>query len=103
MTGILRTLLCAVALCLAVPVEAHAREENRCAGQSRDNATWLSVAHPGLGEFYLRGWGPFFERAPQKKFWLGFIPLFGWPGYLQAKSIYDVRKCRTYDDLWSWH
>ncbi|HME71276.1 MAG TPA: hypothetical protein VKM54_15605 [Myxococcota bacterium] len=103
MTGILRTILCAVALCLAVPVEARAREENRCADQSRDNATWLSVTHPGLGEFYLRGWGPFFERAPQKKFWLGFIPLFGWPGYLQAKSIYDVRKCRTYDDLWSWH
>jgi len=46
MTGILRTMLCAVALCLAVPVEARAREENRCAGQSRDNATWLSVAHP---------------------------------------------------------
>jgi hypothetical protein len=27
MTGILRTMLCAVALCLVVPVEARAREE----------------------------------------------------------------------------
>jgi len=95
--------LCAASLFIALAEPAGAHDGNPCVGQSRDNATWLSVAHPGLGEWYLRGWGPFFEHAPQKKFWLGFIPLFGWPGYLQAKSIYDVRKCRTYDDLWSWH
>ncbi|HME72034.1 MAG TPA: hypothetical protein VKM54_19515 [Myxococcota bacterium] len=63
----------------------------------------LAVGRPsGLGEYFLRGWGPFFERAPQKKFWLGFIPVFGWPGDLQAKGICEVRKCRTHDDLWNW-
>jgi hypothetical protein len=102
MIKILGATLCGVSLFIALAGEAWAREGNPCVGQSRDNATWLSVAHPALGEWYLRGWGPL-EHAPQKKFWLGFIPLFGWPGYLQAKSIYDVRKCRTYDDLWSWH
>jgi hypothetical protein len=55
---------------------------------------------PASGECCLRGWGPFFEHAPQKEFWLGFIPVFGWPGYLLAKSIFDVRKCRLHDDLW---
>jgi hypothetical protein len=36
---------------------------------------------------------------PQKKFWLGFIPLYGWPGYLQVKSADDAFNCRTNDDL----
>ena len=102
MSKILGATLCAVSLIFALAGEAAARDGNPCAGQSLDNATWLSVAHPGLGELYLKGWGPFFERAPQKKFWLGLIPGFGWPGYLQVKSIHDVRKCRTDDDLWSW-
>jgi hypothetical protein len=91
--------LCA---CVCLAGEASAEGPKPCSGQFKDGATWLSVAHPGLGEYFLRGWGPFFEHAPQKKFWLGFIPLYGWPGYLQAKSIYDVRKCRTHDDLYNW-
>src|SRR5207249_1418388 len=33
-------------------------------------AMWLSIAHPGLGEYYLKGWGSS-ENCPQKKFWLG--------------------------------
>lgn len=61
-------------------------------------AMWLSIAHPGLGEWYLRGWGPF-EKCPQKKFWLGLIPIYGWPGYLQVKSAIDARHGRTNDEL----
>ena len=72
---------------------AHAEE-----GPSTYNAMWLSIAHPGLGEYYLKGWGSF-EKCPQKKFWLGLIPLYGWPGYLQVKSAIDARHGRTNDDL----
>jgi hypothetical protein len=61
---------------------------------------WLSIAHPGLGEYHLKGWGPF-EKMPPKKFWLGFIPIYGWPGYLQVKSARDAVRCRTNDNL-SW-
>jgi hypothetical protein len=62
-------------------------------------AAWLSVAHPGLGEWYNAGWGGFFDRCPQKKFWLGFIPLYGWPGYLQVLSAVDAYHGRTSDNL----
>ena len=65
----------------------------------RRAAAWLSVAHPGLGEWYNAGWGGFFDACPQKKFWLGFIPLYGWPGYLQVKSADDAFHCRTNDEL----
>jgi len=86
----------ALALTLAAPAAA---QEGRCAGgRSRSSAMWLSIAHPGLGEWYLKGWGSF-EKAPQKKFWLGFIPFYGWPGYLQVKSAIDARNCRTNDEL----
>jgi hypothetical protein len=67
-------------------------------GRSTYNAMWLSIAHPGLGEYYLKGWGSF-EKCPQRKFWLGLIPLYGWPGYLQVKSAIDARNGRTNDDL----
>jgi len=67
-------------------------------GRSTYNAMWLSIAHPGLGEYYLKGWGSF-EKCPPKKFWLGLIPLYGWPGYLQVKSAIDARNGRTNDDL----
>lgn len=67
--------------------------------RSPEAATWLSIAHPGLGEWYLKGWGPFFDNAPQKKFWLGLIPIYGWPGYLQIKSAIDSHNCRSNDDL----
>jgi hypothetical protein len=62
------------------------------------NAMWLSIAHPGLGEWYLKGWGHF-SKCPQKKFWLGLIPIYGWPGYLQVKSAIDARHGRTNDNL----
>lgn len=68
------------------------------AGSNTYNAMWLSIAHPGLGEWYLKDWGSF-EKCPQKKFWLGLIPLYGWPGYLQVKSAIDARNGRTNDDL----
>jgi hypothetical protein len=45
------------------------------------------------------GWGGFFTNAPQKKFWLGFIPIDGWPGYLQVKSAIDANHCRANDNL----
>jgi hypothetical protein len=83
---------------LALCGVAHA-EQKRCRGdRSRGGAMWLSLAHPGLGEYYLKGWGSW-SKMPQKKFWLGFIPLYGWPGYLQVKSADDAYHCRTNDDL----
>jgi hypothetical protein len=81
---------------LSTPI---AQAETRCAnGRSKQAAMWLSIAHPGLGEYFLKGWGPW-SRMPQRKFWLGFIPLYGWPGYLQVKSADDAFHCRTNDDL----
>jgi hypothetical protein len=68
-------------------------------GRSSDTAMWLSIAHPGLGEWYLNGWGPFWDNAPDRKFLFGFIPLYGWPGYLQVKSARDASRCRTNDAL----
>ncbi|HYD48891.1 MAG TPA: hypothetical protein VEB21_11115 [Terriglobales bacterium] len=66
--------------------------------QRRFNAMWWSILHPGVGEWYLKGWGGFIN-CPQKKFWLGFIPIYGWPGYLQVKSAIDARNGRTNDSL----
>lgn len=78
----------------ATPAEAGACR----GGRSSVTARWLSIAHPGLGEWYLKGWGSF-DRAPQKKFWFGFIPVYGWPGYLQVKSAIDAGRCKTNDRL----
>jgi Ca-activated chloride channel family protein len=63
-----------------------------CNGQK---AMWLSIAHPGLGEGRNAGGG--FARVPKRKFYLGFIPGFGWPGYLQVVSAIDAKNCRTND------
>jgi hypothetical protein len=92
--------LAATAL-LAAPAASQAQQARaRCPnGKSTDAAMWYSIAHPGLGEWYLKDWGSFNANAPQKKFWLGFIPLYGWPGYLQVKSAIDARNCRWNDDL----
>jgi hypothetical protein len=68
-------------------------------GPNPTAAMWLSIAHPGLGEWYLNGWGSFPENCPQNKFWLGFIPFYGWPGYLQVKSAIDASRGETNDDL----
>jgi len=85
-------------LFLALP--ASAQQSSRCpGGRPRDAAMWLSIAHPGLGEWYLKGWGNFWDNVPPRKFWLGFIPGYGWPGYLQVKSAIDARRCETHDEL----
>ena len=81
---------------LAAVVPAHAGARPR---RNASAAAWLSVAHPGLGEYYNAGWGLFFDHCPQKKFWLGFIPLYGWPGYLQILSAIDAGHGRTSDNL----
>ena len=85
-------LLLTTLLALATPAAARTEGQHRA-------AAWLSVAHPGLGEYYNRGWGFFFDHCPQKKFWLGFIPLYGWPGYLQVLSAIDAYHGRTSDNL----
>ena len=85
---------------LVAPAASHARAPSHCSnGKSTDAAMWYSIMHPGLGEWYLRDWGSFNANAPQKKFWLGWIPIYGWPGYLQVKSAVDAKNCRTNDDL----
>lgn len=85
-----------IVLCLAIgtPSAAMAAEE-----RNRTAAMWLSIGHPGLGEWYLKGWGDFADNCPQNKFWLGMIPLYGWPGYLQVKSAIDASKGKTNDNL----
>jgi hypothetical protein len=95
-----RTWVGVIVVALAVLLTAEAgHAQGYCRnGRSRQAGMWLSIAHPGLGEYYLRGWGAW-ERCPQKKFWLGLIPLYGWPGYLQVKSAVDAYHCRTNDDL----
>ena len=67
-----------------------------CAGNRTSQiATVLSVLHAGLGEWYIKDWGPL-SRAPQNKFWLGFIPVYGWP-YLSIRSAIDSSRCETLD------
>ncbi len=93
-----------VALLLAAPLASQAQQRSeaarRCAnGKSKQSAMWLSVAHPGLGEWYLNDWGNFNDHCPQRKFFLGFIPVYGWPGYLQVKSSIDASHCNTNDEL----
>ena len=89
--------LCVFALVLIFATPA--RAERLCPnGRGAQSAMWFSIAHPGIGEYYLKGWGPF-PNMPQKKFWLGFIPFYGWPGYLQVKSAIDAANCRTNDDI----
>ncbi len=82
---------------LVMPSASWAAEKTHN-GRSTYKAMWLSILHPGLGEWYLKDWGPF-EDCPQKKFWIGFIPIYGWPGYLQVKSAIDARNGRTNDKL----
>ena len=92
---------CALGVVLWTASSAFAADTTRarCAnGRSPTGAMWLSILHPGLGEYHLKGYGPW-EKMPQRKFWLGFIPGYGWPGYLQVKSAIDASKCRTNDDL----
>lgn len=96
--GVLATLTVVAPRAGVVPVHAEAAGGTDEDGSRTYAAMWLSIAHPGLGEYYLKGWGSF-EKCPQKKFWLGLIPGYGWPGYLQVKSAIDARHGRTNDDL----
>ena len=91
--------LCTLAIIVSSASSALAREDGRCPnGRSSIAAMWLSIAHPGLGEYHLKGWGSW-SKVPERKFWLGFIPGYGWPGYLQIKSALDAKNCLTNDDL----
>jgi hypothetical protein len=85
-----------VALVL-VGAAAPTRAGTCASGRSSTAAMWLSILHAGLGEWHLKGWHSF-SRVPQKKFWLGFIPVFGWP-YLSVVSAIDVAHCRIDDGL----
>ncbi len=82
-----------MAMLVAAPTLSQAKES-----RSTTKAMWFSILHPGLGEWYLQGWGGF-EHCPQRKFWLGLIPIYGWPGYLQVKSAIDAKHGRTNDKL----
>ena len=81
----------ALLLC-ASPANAQNTAAPACNG---NGAMWMSIAHPGLGEMKNSGQG--WSGIPKKKFWLGFIPFFGWPGYLQVVSAIDAKHCRTND------
>jgi hypothetical protein len=98
--GIVRLVRCVLlVVALSALLASPAFAQGRCAnGRSPMGAMWLSILHPGLGEYSLKGWGPW-PNMPQKKFWLGWIPFYGWPGYLQVKSAIDASKCETNDDL----
>lgn len=93
----LRILVSALfAALLAAPASAQSGECRN--GRSKQSAMWFSILHPGVGEYYLKEWGPW-RNMPPRKFWFGFIPGFGWPGYLQVKSAIDSANCRTNDKL----
>jgi hypothetical protein len=93
-----RAILVAFAIAVAFLVAQPARATTCAGGRDSQSAMWYSILHPGVGEYYLKGWGPW-PKMPQKKFWLGFIPFYGWPGYLQVKSAIDSANCRTNDDV----
>jgi hypothetical protein len=94
----IRALAAVTLLFTFVALTRDVRADPGCGDRSPQGAMWWSILHPGVGEWYLRGFGPL-NNAPQRKFWLGFIPFYGWPGYLQVKSAIDAQKCRTNDDL----
>ena len=84
--------------CFLVGLASPAAAKDCPNGKSGDAAMWLSIVHAGLGEWFLNGWGDFNQNAPQRKFWLGFIPGYGY-GYLSVVSATAAANCRTDDDL----
>ena len=48
-----------VAAFVLSPVASHAAAARCSNGKSTDAAMWYSIAHPGLGEWYLKDWGSF--------------------------------------------
>jgi len=86
----------AIVAALALSAAATPAEARVCNGnRSSQLAAVYSAAHAGLGEWYLKGWGSL-ENAPPNKFWLGWIPLYGWP-YLSIRSAIDSSRCQTLD------
>jgi len=67
----------------------------RAPDRDPSGAMWLSIIHPGLGEWYNAGWGGW-GNCNRKKFWLGFIPGYGCPGYLQIRSAIDAKRGKTW-------
>ena len=95
----MRRWLAGLVMALLVLGAAGPAAAKRCQnGRSADAAMWLSIAHAGIGEWMLNGWGSFPRNAPQKKFWLGWLPGYGYP-YLSIVSATDAFNCRTDDDL----
>ena len=84
-----------VVVCALAAHPEHASARTCRGGKSSQAATAFSVLHAGVGEWYIKGWGPL-ERAPQNKFWLGWIPVYGWP-YLAIRSAIDASRCQTLD------
>lgn len=92
----MRKLAFAFVALAAWSVQVDPAEARVCSGgKTSQTAIALSILHAGVGEWYLKGWGAL-ERAPQNKFWLGFIPVYGWP-YLSIRSAIDTSNCRTLD------
>ena len=95
----MRSLVIGLVSCALLLAPTASFAADQCGGgKSANAAMWYSILHPGIGEWYLKDWGSF-DNAPQKKFWLGFIPFYGWPGYLQVKSARDARRCNWNDNL----
>ncbi|MFO0688911.1 MAG: hypothetical protein U0900_09395 [Myxococcota bacterium] len=88
----------ALAVAILVLAQANAVEARVCSnGRSADGAMWMSIGWPGFGEWHLKGYGSF-GKMPQKKFWMAFIPIYGWI-YLRIVSGIDASHCRVDDDL----
>jgi hypothetical protein len=86
----------ALAVGLTLASTALPAEARTCSGdKTSEIAAVLSSLHAGLGEWYLKDWGSL-KNAPPNKFWLGFIPLYGWP-YLAIRSAIDSSRCQTID------
>jgi hypothetical protein len=85
-----------LAMAVALAAWAEPAEAKVCAGNRTSQiATALSAVHAGLGEWYIKNWGSL-RNAPQNKFWLGWIPVYGWP-YLAIRSAIDASRCDTRD------
>ena len=94
-----KRMLAAVVVAIGLVGQPGVGQAGMCSnGRSSTATMWLSILHPGLGEWHLNGWGSFGRNLPQKKFWLGFIPFFGFP-YLNVVSAIDTAHCRVDDNL----
>lgn len=97
----MKTKKCLAAIAIAALLMGHAASASAATcpnGRSSTGALWLSVLHPGLGEYHLNGYGSWSQNMPQRKFWMGWIPFFGFP-YLTIVSAVDAANCRTDDNL----